>query len=268
MPPFPKPLDPSVAEPQTAPVVLITGAARRVGAAIARRLHDGGARLMLHYRSSVQEAEALAADFNARRPGSALTAQAALDDSTALAGLVDKTLAGFGRLDGLVNNASSFFPTPLGRIGEEDWNELMGSNLKGPLFLSQAAAPALRASGGSIVNITDIHASQPDRGYAIYTAAKAGLLGLTRALAVELAPQARVNAVAPGPVEWPEGDGEFSAFTRAAIVASTLLQRPGNADDVARTVAFLLFDAPYITGQVIHVDGGRSAHLSLPDSSE
>lgn len=249
-----------------APVVLITGAARRVGAAIARHLHDRGVRVMLHYRTSGQEAEALAMLLNARRAGSAATAQAALDDTAASDRLVTQTLDVFGRLDGLVNNASSFFRTPLGKIGEAEWNDLVGSNLKGPLFLAQAAAPSLRASAGSIVNITDIHASQPDRGYALYTAAKAGLLGLTRALAVELAPQARVNAVAPGPVAWPEDEAVFPAAIRSAIVASTLLKRPGSAEDIARTVAFLLFDAPYITGQVIHVDGGRSAHLSLPDA--
>lgn len=249
-----------------APVVLITGAARRVGAAIARHLHDRGVRVMLHYRTSGQEAEALAMVLNARRAGSAATAQAALDDTAASDRLVTQTLDVFGRLDGLVNNASSFFRTPLGKIGEAEWNDLVGSNLKGPLFLAQAAAPSLRASAGSIVNITDIHASQPDRGYALYTAAKAGLLGLTRALAVELAPQARVNAVAPGPVAWPEDEAVFPAAIRSAIVASTLLKRPGSAEDIARTVAFLLFDAPYITGQVIHVDGGRSAHLSLPDA--
>lgn len=247
--------------------MLVTGAARRVGAAIARRVHSTGARVMLHYRSSVAEAEALALALNTLRPNSAATAQAGLSDASALEALVATTLSTFGRLDGLVNNASSFFRTPLGAITEADWDELMGSNLKGPLFLSQAAAAALRASGGSIVNITDIHASQPDRGYATYTAAKAGLLGLTRALAVELAPQVRVNAVAPGPVEWPEDDADFSMAAREAIIASTLMKRPGTADDIARTVQFLLFDAPYITGQVIHVDGGRSAHLSLPLSS-
>lgn len=255
-------------DPQSAPVVLITGAARRVGAAIARRLHAGGARVVLHYRSSAAEAGILAAELNDCRPASALAVQAGLDDKAALESLVVRCLEAFGRLDGLVNNASSFFPTPLGQIGESDWDELMGSNLKGPLFLSQAAAPALRASGGSIVNITDIHANQPDRGYVTYTAAKAGLLGLTRALAVELAPEARVNAVAPGPVEWPEDEVAFPPSARAAIVASTLLKRPGTAEDIARTVQFLLFDAPYITGQVINVDGGRSAHLSLPATTE
>jgi pteridine reductase len=253
-----------VVEPVSAPVVLVTGAARRVGAAIARRLHGAGARVVLHYRHSQAEADALAAALNAERANSAMTVQASLNDPQALQSLVATTLAHFGRLDGLVNNASSFFRTPFGEIDEQGWDDLMGSNLKGPLFLSQAAAGALKASGGGIVNITDIHASQPDRGYATYTAAKAGLLGLTRALAVELAPQVRVNAVAPGVVEWPEGGEQLSEPVRRAIVDSTLLKRPGTPEDIARTVQFLLFDAPYITGQVIHVDGGRSAHLSLP----
>jgi pteridine reductase len=166
----------------------------------------------------------------------------------------------FGRLDGLVNNASSFFPTALGQIDEAAWVDLMGSNLKAPLFLSQAAAPHLKATGGAIINIVDIHAERPLKGYPLYCAAKAGLLGLTRALAVELAPEVRVNGVAPGAIEWPD-DGQFPAAERQAIVAHTLLGRIGRPSDIARTVRFLLFDAPYITGQIIPVDGGRSAHL-------
>ncbi|HEX5392250.1 MAG TPA: pteridine reductase [Rhodocyclaceae bacterium] len=250
------------------PVVLVTGAARRVGAAIAQRLHGAGARLMLHYHQSRKEAEALAERLNAQRPDSVAIAPAALDDLSSLEALVAQTLERFGRLDGLVNNASSYFRTPMGSITETAWDDLTGSNLKGPLFLSQAAAPALHQSGGSIVNITDIHAAQPEKGYAAYTAAKAGLLGLTRALAVDLAPQVRVNAVAPGPVEWPDNEQGFTPSVRHAIINSTLLKRVGTPDDIARTVQFLLFDAPYITGQVIHVDGGRSAHLSLPEASE
>jgi len=244
-----------------APVVLVTGAARRVGAEIARLLHGAGARLVLHYRSSVGEAEALAAELNALRPDSAMSFQASLDDVAALAAMVASAVSRFGRLDALVNNASSFFPTPLGGIDDAAWNDLMGSNLKGPLFLCQAAAPHLRQTSGCIVNITDIHAERPLKGYPVYCAAKAGLLGLTRSLAIELAPEVRVNAVAPGAIEWPEGSPDFPPAERDAIVAHTLLKRVGSPADIARTVSFLIFDAPYITGQVINVDGGRTAHL-------
>ncbi len=243
------------------PVVLITGGARRVGAAIARTLHAAGARVVVHYRASGAEAEQLAAELNALRPASAATAQADLRAAGAPGHLVDTVLARFGRLDALVNSASSFFATPLGAIDEAAWDDLMGSNLKGPLFLSQAAAPHLRTTGGAIVNITDVHAERPLKGYPLYCAAKAGLLGLTRALAVELGPQVRVNAVAPGPIEWPENSVDFPPAERAAIVAHTLLDRIGSPADIARTVKFLIFDSPYITGQVINVDGGRTAHL-------
>ncbi len=243
------------------PVVLVTGAARRVGAAIARSLHAAGADVMLHYRSSAVEAGRRAAELEAQRPGSAATAQADLLDATALSGLVAATVARFGRLDALVNNASSFYATPVGTIDEAAWADLMGSNLKGPLFLAQAAAPHLAAAAGVIVNITDVHAERPLKGYPLYSAAKAGLLGLTRALAIELAPQVRVNAVAPGAIEWPATGGDFPPAEREAIVAHTLLKRTGSPEDIARTVKFLVFDAPYITGQVINVDGGRTAHL-------
>ena len=244
----------------SAPVVLVTGAARRVGAEIARHLHAAGASLVLHCRRSGAEAEALAAEFNARRPDSARVLQADLLDSVALVGLVERAVAAFGRLDGLVNNASSFFPTALGEIDEAAWFDLMGSNLKAPLFLAQAAAPHLRASRGGIVNIVDIHAERPLKGYPVYCAAKAGLLGLTRALALEMAPEVRVNGVSPGAIEWPD-DGQFPPEERDAIVRHTLLGRVGAPSDIARSVVFLLLEAPYITGQILVVDGGRSAHL-------
>lgn len=245
----------------TAPVILITGAARRVGAAIATTLHNAGARVVLHARQSLMEAEALARSLNAERADSVRVVSADLLDTAAIAPMVAEALAQFGRIDGLVCNASSFFPTPIGSINEAAWHDLVGSNFKAPLFLAQAAAPHLRASGGSIVNITDIHAERPLAGYPLYAAAKGALLTLTRALAIELAPEVRVNAVAPGAILWPEDD-QFSDADRDAIVKHTLLKRAGTPQDIARTVRFLMFDAPYITGQMINVDGGRSAHLA------
>lgn len=246
-----------------APVILVTGAARRVGAAIARTLHAAGARIVLHYRSAGHEAAALAAALNAARPDSAACVRGDLAQDGEPQRVASAALACFGRLDGLVNNASSFFPTPLGNIDEAAWQDLIGSNLKGPLFLTQALAPALSAAGGAIVNIVDIHAERPFRGYAVYCTAKAGLLGLTRALAVELAPQVRVNGVSPGPIAWPE-DGQYAPAEREAIIADTLLQRQGSPQDIAGAVRFLLLDAPYVTGQILAVDGGRSAHLATP----
>jgi pteridine reductase len=243
------------------PVVLITGAARRVGAEIARTLHAVGANLVLHYRASAEEAERMVADLNARREKSALALRHDLRDIEGLARMVEKAVAHFGRLDALVNNASSFFPTPVGAIDEAAWDDLVGSNLKGPLFLSQAAAPQLAKTHGCIVNITDIHAERPLKGYPLYCAAKAGLLGLTRALALELGPAVRVNAVAPGAIEWPENATDFPPDEQQAIIEHTLLKRIGSPGDIARTVKFLILDAPYITGQVINVDGGRTAHL-------
>ena len=251
----------SYSRPATnAPVVLVTGAARRVGAAIAVALHQAGARVVLHVRQSRPEAEALAQRLNALRAHSVRVVSADLLNTALISPLVMDVVGLFGRLDGLVCNASSFFPTPLGQIDEAAWHDLVGSNFKAPLFLAQAVAPHLRATAGTIVNITDIHAERPLAGYPLYTAAKGALLTLTRALAVELAPQVRVNAVAPGPILWPE-DGQFPDAEREAIVQHTLLKRAGTPEDIARTVRFLMLDAPYITGQVINVDGGRSAHL-------
>jgi pteridine reductase len=243
------------------PVVLVTGAARRVGAEIARTLHEAGASVAIHYRSSAAEAEALATVLNQVRPGSAAAFAADLLDMAALPQLVESVVARFGRLDALVNNASSFFATKVGAVDTAAWDDLIGSNLKAPLFLSQAAAPHLEQSGGCIVNITDIHAERPLKGYPLYCAAKAGLLGLSRALALELGPRVRVNAVAPGAIEWPQGTDDFPPSARTSIIDHTLLKRVGSPADIARTVKFLVFDAPYVTGQVINVDGGRTAHL-------
>ncbi|HJW24814.1 MAG TPA: pteridine reductase [Rhodocyclaceae bacterium] len=241
-------------------VVLVTGSAKRVGAAIARRLHAAGATVALHYRSAQGEADALVAELNGRRPGSAAAYQADLLATGSLPALVESVVAGHGRLDGLVNNASSFFPTPVGSIDEAAWDDLTGSNFKAPLFLAQAAAPHLRRSRGAIVNITDIHAERPLKGYALYCAAKGALLTLTRALAIELGPEVRVNAVAPGAILWPS-DGQFPTAERSSIVEHTLLKREGSPEDIASTVHFLLGAASYMTGQVLNVDGGRTAHL-------
>ncbi|MDP2155314.1 MAG: pteridine reductase [Sulfuricella sp.] len=242
-------------------VVLITGGAKRVGAAICRRLHGAGANLMIHYRSSAAEAEALRDELNRNRPDSAALAQADLHDVKRLPDLVAATVKRFGRLDVLINNASSFYPTAVGEIGEKDWHDLLGTNLKAPLFLSQAAAERLRHSHGCIVNIADIHAERPMKSYVVYSIAKAGLVALTKSLAHELGPEVRVNAVAPGPIMWPEEDPAFDDQERRRIVAHTLLKREGSPDDIARAVLFLVKDAPYITGTILPVDGGRSASL-------
>lgn len=242
-------------------VILITGGAKRVGAAICRRLHAHGARLIIHYRTSLQEAKTLHDELTQKRADSVALVQADLLDIELLPGLIEKSLQRFGQLDGLINNASSFFPTPLGQFTAADWNDLVGSNLQAPLFLSQAAAPYLKRQHGCIVNIVDIHTERPLKNYAIYNAAKGGLLALTKSLAVEMAPEVRVNGVSPGPILWPE-DGEWAdAAARRQIVDSTLLKRCGEPDDIAKTVQFLIADAPYITGQTIAVDGGRSIHL-------
>jgi pteridine reductase len=235
--------------------VLVTGAARRVGAEIARALHAAGADVVLHYRSSQTQAARLAASLNARRARSAVTLQADLLETSRLESLVADATAAFGRLDILVNNASSFHPTPMGTIGERDWESLVGSNLKAPLFLAQAAARDLAAARGLLLNLVDIHGLRPLKHYAVYSVAKAGLIMLTKALARELAPDVRVNAVAPGPVMWPDTADEA---LKEKVVSRTLLKRPGSAVDVARAVLFFAASAPYVTGQILAVDGGRS----------
>ena len=237
-------------------VVLITGGGKRVGAAICRRLHVAGANLMLHYRSSAGEARLLQAELNHQRANSVALIQADLLDVAKLPSLVEQTLQTFGRLDGLVNNASSFFQTPVGEITLAGWSDLIGTNVQAPLFLSQAAAPALRKAQGSIVNITDIHAERPLKNYVVYSIAKAALVGLTRSLARELAPEVRVNAVAPGPILWPD-DEAFNEVSRQRIISHTPLRREGRPDDIAAAVQFLLADALYVTGDTLNVDGGR-----------
>ena len=235
---------------------LVTGAARRVGAVIARTLHAAGANLVLHYRSSADDATALAQELDALRPASAAVAECDLLETARLPALVEIAVAEFGGLDILVNNASTFYPTPLGDITEMDWDDLIGTNLKAPLFLAQAAAPRLHEARGLIINLADIHGIKPLRRYPVYSVAKAGLIMLTRSLARELGPHVRVNAVAPGPVMWPEG-GVDKAL-KEKITERTALKRPGSAEDVARACLFFATDAPYVTGQVLAVDGGRS----------
>lgn len=238
-------------------VVLVTGAARRIGAQIARTLHADGMNVAIHCRGSHGEADALAAELNRSRWNSARVFVADLLDTVALPGLVEQVHGAWGRLDGLVNNASTFYPTPVGSIDEAAWTDLIGSNLKAPLFLSQAAAPLLRQSRGAIVNIVDIHASRPLANYVVYGVAKAGLLMLTRSLARDLAPEVRVNAVAPGTIIWPEND-DIDEASRAAVVQATPMKRLGSPADIAGAVRFLLSeDAGFVTGQVLAVDGGR-----------
>ena len=237
-------------------VVLITGGARRVGAEIARTLHAAGANVLIHYRSSAAAAIALAEEFNSMRAHSAAIFAAHLLNADAPDNLIAATLLEFGRLDVLINNASSFYPTPIGQITVPHWDDLMGSNLKVPLFLSQAAAPCLRAQRGLIINMIDIHGLRPLKAHPVYSAAKAGLAMLTRSLARELGPEIRVNGIAPGPVLWPEGDMEEAL--KREIIDKTALKRHGTPQDIARTALFLAKDAPYITGQIIAVDGGRS----------
>lgn len=242
-------------------VVLVTGGAKRVGAAICRRLHAAGAELAVHYHNSAQEALALQDELNELRPKSAAAFQADLLDLNALPKLLHKVVKKFGQLDALVNNASSFYATPLAEVNEQQWHDLLGTNLRAPLFLAQAAAAELRRRHGCIVNIADIHAERPMHGHLLYSVAKAGLAALTRALAQEMAPQVRVNAVAPGVIMWPENAAWMDEEQRRKIVAHTLLKREGEPDDIAKIVAFLIQDAPYVTGQIIAVDGGRSINI-------
>ena len=241
--------------PLAGKAVLVTGAARRVGAVIAAAFHAAGARVAIHYRSSRSEADALVARLNGLRADSTRGFRADLADATACGTLVEEVTRAFGRLDVLVNNASTFYPTPIGTITPDQFDDLVGANLRAPLFLSQAATPALARHEGLILNIGDIHGLRPLGGHAVYCAAKAGLLMLTRSLARELGPAIRVNAIAPGPVMWPERGVDVAL--RERIVARTALKRAGTADDVAKAALYFATDAPFVTGQVLAVDGGR-----------
>jgi pteridine reductase len=235
---------------------LVTGAAKRIGAAIARGLHAAGANVVIHYHSSSADADMLVAELEAERPGSAFAVRADLTDVRAIAELVESVIGRTGRLDILVNNASTFYPTPLASVTEAQWDELIGSNLKAPLFLCQAALPALRDAKGVIVNIVDVHAQRPLRNHPLYGAAKAGLAMLTRSLAKDLGPEIRVNGVSPGAILWPEAG--MPEHIQKNIIREIALKRPGEPADVAAAVVFLVRDAPYVTGQILAVDGGRS----------
>jgi pteridine reductase len=242
-------------------VVLITGGAKRVGAAICRELHACGAQLMIHYKTSTTEARALQAELNLQRANSVAIIQGDLLNIAVLPSLVQETVKHFGKLDVLINNASSYYATEIGAITEDNWQELVGSNLKAPMFLAQAAANELRKNHGCIVNITDMHIERPKKGYVVYSVAKAGLVTLTKSLAHELSPEVRVNAVAPGPVQWPENNPQFDEVYRQRVISQTLLKKIGEPKDIAKAVKFLVADAPFITGHVLAVDGGRSLNL-------
>ena len=246
----------SPAGPLAARAVLVTGGARRLGAAIARGFHAQGANVAVHFHRSAAEARRLVDELNATRAGSAIAIEGDLLDATRLPAIVASALNAFGRLDALINNASTFYPTPLGKITLSQWDDLIGTNLKAPLFLAQAAAPHLRQTQGLIVNMIDIHGQRPLPLHPVYSTAKAGLAMLTRSLAREFGPQVRVNGIAPGPILWPESG--IDAALKEEIIDKTLLKRSGSPDDIVRAVLFFAKDAPFVTGQIIAVDGGRS----------
>jgi pteridine reductase len=235
---------------------LVTGAARRVGAQLVRALHAEGANCVIHCHRSLEQAEEMAAELNGARAGSAAVLSADLRDAATPARLVAQTCERFGGLDLLINNASTFYPTAFGSITVAQWQDLVGTNLQAPLFLAQAAAAPLRAARGAIINIVDIHGLRPLRDHSVYSAAKAGLIMLTRALARELAPEVRVNAVAPGAVLWPEAG--LDPQRKERILEQTPLHRPGSPEDIARAVLFFAIESPFVTGQILAVDGGRS----------
>src|SRR5215472_5632128 len=243
-------------EPLAGRAVLVTGGARRLGAALVRAIHAAGASLVVHYRRSGDAARALCAELNALRPDSAVPVAADLNDLVALETLPRATTQAFGRLDVLINNASTFYPTPVGDIRLEAWNDLIGSNLRAPLFLAQAAVPSLRETRGLILNLIDIHGLRPLKQYPVYSIAKAGLVMLTQSLARELGPEIRVNGIAPGSILWPEAP--MDAELKAQIVDRAALKRTGSPEDIAKAALFFIKDAPYVTGQVLAVDGGRT----------
>jgi pteridine reductase len=245
----------------SAKVALITGSAQRIGAQIAQTLHQHGYRLVLHYRHSAAAAEALAETLNQQRADSACVVQADLAKQGDIERLAEQAISAFGHIDLLVNNASSFYPTEIGKVDEAIWDDLMSSNLKAPFFLSQALSTTLKNKEGAIINLIDIHADRPLKNHPVYCMAKAGLAMMTKTLAKELGPQVRVNGVAPGAILWPQqGDGDFSETEKQDILDRVPLERSGSPSDIADTVLFIADGAPYITGQIIAVDGGRTLH--------
>ena len=244
-----------------APVALITGAAHRLGAHTARHLHGRGWNIVIHYRSRQDQAEALKSELNALREHSAVILQADLSEPDSIAPLAEQAIAVWGRLSGLVNNASVFYPNPTEKARNQDWDAVMDTNLRAPFFLGQACLPALRESGGAIVNLIDIYSQRPLADHPLYCASKAGLASLTLSWAKDLAPEVRVNGVSPGAILWPEGDAEIDPQYQQSILAKTPLAKPGQPDDIAGAIAFLLCDAPFITGQILSVDGGRSLNM-------
>lgn len=242
-------------KPMNNKVALITGAAHRIGATTAKLLHQNGMNIVLHYRGSRAKAQALQSELNNERENSVILIQADLHITNGLAALIEESVKAWGRLDVLINNASSFYPTTIGKATEDHWDDLIGSNLKAPFFLSQSAAPHLKKTNGCIVNIVDIHAERPLKTYPIYSMAKAGLVMMTKSLACELGPEIRVNAVAPGAILWPENLDEVA---KQRIISRTFLKRQGEPNDISKTILYLIKDADYVTGQIIAVDGGRS----------
>ncbi len=237
-------------------IVLITGSSKRIGAATVRLLHANNMNIALHYHHSQAAAKDLQTELNEQRPESVMLLSGNICDLTQLDKMIQQVIENYGRLDVLINNASSFYPTPIDQVTEENWDELLGTNLKSPFFLCQAAAPYLQKTYGCIVNLADIHALRPLKTHSVYSIAKAGLIMLTKTLANELGPQIRVNAIAPGAILWPDNDMDDTI--KQQIIANVALKRHGNVQDIAKTILFLIRDANYITGQVIAVDGGRT----------
>lgn len=239
-------------------VVFITGGAKRIGAALAHKLHAAGMNLAINYNKSETAARALQTELNNKRPNSVILLQGSVLDTAKLSDMIQQIIDTYERLDVLINNASTFYPTSMGKVEESGWEDLFGTNLKAPFFLSQAAAPHLKNTQGCIINLVDIHGKRPKPSYPVYSSAKAGLIMLTKALALELAPNVRVNGIAPGTILWP--DEQLDETSKQEMIAKVALKRHGSPEDIAKTALFLISDAPYITGQIIPVDGGRSLH--------
>tara|TARA_B100000902_G_scaffold72732_1_gene78021 strand:- start:697 stop:1446 length:750 start_codon:yes stop_codon:yes gene_type:complete len=239
-------------------IAIVTGGAKRIGASICRRLHKANIDLIIHYKNSDKEAKLLQNELNEKRKDSASLIQADLLESKSYSKIINEAIKIYGQLNFLINNASSYYPTNINQIDESNWNDLIGSNLKAPLFLCKEAAPFLKKNNGAIINITDVHITNPKKNYIIYSIAKSGLTTLTKSLAQELGPKIRVNAVAPGPILWPDNSNEFNESYRKKVISQTMLKKVGEVDDIAKAVEFLLLNAPFITNHILNVDGGRS----------